>query len=153
MKKKLIIILALILIVVVGGCVYYFISKNEDKTENRIENKRVTISSDEKCIAYIYYDYVLGFDASRGYNICIYKDNTGYKYEIKSGKITIEGPSKLKTEGYGRLYTKEDIEKLNEKYEKKKRDPESFSIRYQIVHTETAIEYCELDELTDFLFN
>ena len=153
MKKKLIIgFIVVLIVVVIGIALYYFFTKNEAVAENRIENKKVTISSDEKYIANIYYNYVLGYDANRGYDIFIYKDDTGYKYEIKSGKVTIAGPSELKTEGYGRLYTKNDIEKLNEKYENKKRSTETFSIEYRIMKSENNFEYCELDEFIDFLF-
>ena len=153
MKKKMIFCFVLVFIVgVLGFVLYNFNTQNEDKTENKIEYKKVTISSDEECIAHIYYDYMLGKDASRGYDIFIYKDDVGYKYEIKSGKVTIAGPSELKTEGYGRLYTKDDIEKLNEKYENKKRNMETFSIKYRIMHSVNDFEYCELDEFIEFLF-
>ena len=65
------------------------------------------------CIATIYYDYEMSIDASRGYNIFIYNDNNGYKYEIKYGEITVDGPTITKTKGYGKLFTSKDLEYLN----------------------------------------
>ena len=143
--KKVIISISIIAIIIF---IYVFFLQYR----KLVINKNVTISSDETYIASIYYDYEMGIDASRGYNVFIYKDSNDYKYEIKYGTITIDGPTEMKTKGYGRLSSLKDIEDLNNSFEKEKGKYEEFSIKYRILNEENSFKYCDLDEFKDFLF-
>lgn len=153
MNKKIIIVLVSILIIIglLVAILYHFITKDA-KDINSTNNTNVTISSDEKYIATIYYNYELGMDASRGYNIFIYKDKNGYKYEIKYGNTTVAGPTVMETKGYGKIFTSNDIENLNKSFENKKEKDEIFSIKYQIMSQENVFKYCGLAELNNYLF-
>ncbi len=150
MKKKLTIILVSIIIIGVLGILFYQFYANGNIILDSDNN--IVISPDEKCIATIYYDYELGIDASRGYDLFIYQDNNGYKYEIKYGEVTIAGPSVMETKGYGKLLTSNDLEKLNKAYKMKKTKYETFSIRYRIMNQDNTFEFCELDKFNEFLF-
>ena len=145
-KKEKIIVGMIIVAIIIVICLFLLLYKK------LIINKNVTIRSDEEYIATIYYDYEMGIDASRGYDVLIYRDSNGYKYEIKYGEITIAGPTETKTIGYGILHSQKDIENLNNSFEKKKGKYETFSIKYRIINEQNSFEYCDLNELNDLLF-